>query len=427
VKGKVRAICLVAVSLVWLATSCGDAESGEGAASEGSGPESFAFTLTAEGEDSGSRWVETTEGVYDPANGTASAVHTGSGREGEDRLLMVDGVQYLSTPDVSLEGLEDFPDTPGGACSDAAWHSIGPVPEPTGALIDINNPTGLQIEALQEMVTEGADELQPMPADTGQPDGTRYEVDVADIDQDDYRELLDMVVTTDDIGRVVAVDWTVSVDVGGAPSTETMALKLSEFGVPVEVTVPESEDICDTDELSLEFACGFAATDVREEAMGAIASGDRQELTEIVSSFNTSTGGACPESLSVPLLVSSARCDPGMVQFLFEDLEFDPNWMDYIGLDLIGQGTTALFELTYYDPEDDPEFSDVCTPEQDLETIRVLLDAGADPCLAPDAQNGLGPLPGEPQWEAPAIGISEWNEPVEIVELVESAATTCTP
>lgn len=335
---------------------------------------------------------------------------------------MVDGVQYLSSPDLDLEGLEDLPDTSGSACLDAEWQSTGPANEPTGALIDINNPTGLQIEALQEMVTNGADQLQPLPADTGQPDRTRYAVDVAEIDHDDFRELLDMIVTVDDLGRVVAVDWTVSVDIVDAPSTETMALTLSEFGVPVEVTAPAAEDVCDDEEMGLELACGFEATDVREEATGAISAGDREELAEIVNSFNTSTGGTCPESLSVPLLVSSARCDPGMVQFLFEDLEFDPNWMDQIGM-----GITALFDLTYYDPEDDPEFSQVCTPEQDLETIRVLLDAGADPCLAPDAQNGLGPLPGEPQWEAPAVGISEWSEPAEIVELVEGAATTCTP
>lgn len=421
-KGKVSAICLVAVSLVWLATSCGEAEGGAGTLPAESGMESFAFRLTTEGEDGGSRWVEATEGVYDPTNGSASAVHTGSGRDGEDRLLMVDGVLYLSSPDLDREGLEDLPDPSGSACLDAEWQSA-PVPEPTGALIDINNPTGLQIEALQEMVANGADQLQPLPADAGQPDGTQYSVDVADIVQDDYRELLDMVVTVDDIGRVVSVDWTVSADIGGgAPSTEEMALTLSEFGVPVEAEAPAAEDTCDWDEMSLETACGFGATDVREEATGAIAAGDRQELTEIVNSFNTSTGGTCPESLSVPLLVSSARCDPGMVQFLFEDLEFDPNWTDQIGM-----GTTALFDLTYYDPEDDPEFSQICTPEQDLETIRVLLDAGADPCLAPDAQNGLGPLPGEPQWEAPAVGISEWSEPAEIVELVERAATTCTP
>ncbi len=336
---------------------------------------------------------------------------------------MVDGVQYLSSPDPYLDGPEGAAGRPRSACLDAEWQSSGPVTEPTGALIDINNPTGLQIDALQEMVTNSADQLQPLPADAGQTDATRYAVDVAEIDQDDFRELLDMIVTVDDLDRVIAVDWTVSVD---APSTETMALTLSDFGVPVEVTAPAAEDVCDEDEAALEFACGFQAADVREEATAAIRAGDHAELAEIVNSFNTSTGGACPESLSVPQLVSSARCDPDMVRFLFEDLGLDPNWLDHTGIDLIGSGTTALFELTYYNPEND-EFGQVCTPEQDLETIRVLLDAGADPCLAPDTQNGFGPLPGEPQWEAPAVGISNWDEPADIVELVERAATTCTP
>jgi hypothetical protein len=418
---------MVAASLMWLATSCGEAEGGSGAAPAESNPESFAFTLTTEVADgSGDVWVETTEGVYDPASGTASAVHSESGRDGEDRLLMVDGVQYLSSPKPYLEAPEGAPRRPRSACRDAEWQSTGPVTEPTGALIDINDPTGLQTDALQEMVTNGADQLQLLPPDAGQPDAARYAVDVAEIDQDDFRELLDMIVTVDDLDRVIAVDWTVSVDIVDAPSTETMVLTLSEFGVPVEVTAPAAEDVCDDDEMGLELACGFEATDVREAASGAIRTGDRAELAEIVDSFNTSTGGACPESLSVPQLVSSARCDPEMVRFLFEDLGLDPNWLDYIGMDLIGSGTTALFELTYYDPEDD-EFGQACTPEQDLETIRVLLDAGADPCLAPDAQNGLGPLPGEPPWEAPAVGISDWDEPSEIVELVEGAATSCTP
>jgi hypothetical protein len=92
-----------------------------------------------------------------------------------------------------------------------------------------------------------------------------------------------------------------------------------------------------------------------------------------------------------------------------------------------GAGHTALFVVTYFDSEDDAEYAKVCTPEEDLGTVRALLDAGADPCIGPEEEHQYNPSLDAPEWDPPAVGISEWDEAPEIVALVEAAATTCSP
>ncbi len=313
---------------------------------------------------------------------------------------MVDGVSYFATPDIDLSGTGlDEAAAPPGSCYSLPWQSMGAAPEASGALVDINNPTGLDIERLQEMVNTDAEELQPVPGESADDGGVVYSVAIADVGEDNYRQLQDMVVRVDAAGRVVSADWTElmgaddlyeesDIEAPGDTSwTETMSLTLSDFGIPVEVTAPAPEDTCGLEQSAVEHTCGFGAADIREAAMDEIYDGDfREGLREIVESFTEETNGSCPESLSVPLLVSSAACDPEMVRFLFEDLGMDPNQTDFSG-----DGHTALFSVTYYDPEDDPEFSEVCTPEQDLETVRVLLDSGADPCIGPDEEHEYDP------------------------------------
>ena len=52
---------------------------------------------------------------------------------------------------------------------------------------------------------------------------------------------------------------------------------------------------------------------------------------------------------------------------------------------------------------------------------------GSDPCIGPEGGHQYNPALNAPEWDPPAIGISEWGEAPEIVELVEGAAVNCTP
>lgn len=425
----VRTGWVVGVVMV-AAVSCGDPSSGL-PSTDGDDVEieSFAFALSTETVDGGETIVRTSEGLFDPASGNASV--TSSGRGFEDRMIVVDGVTYFETPELGTDaGLDPSIEVPDWSCYSLPWRSMGDIAEPSGQVLDSNHPTGLGIERLQRMVTDQAAELELLPSEVPDSAVTAYSVTIADSDQDEGSELQDMVVRVDGEGRVVGVDWSVLFNdsdtghdpaIGNASSatwTESMSLTLSDFGTAVEVTAPDPADTCSLEQAGIEHTCGFGAADIREEASAAAFAGDRDALREIVESFNEATEGSCPESLSVPWLVSSAACDPDMVRFLFDELELDPNQSDSMA-----SGHTALFELTYFDPEDDPEFSQVCTPSQDLGAIRALLDAGADPCIGPDEQHQAD----GPPYEAPATGISEWDEAPEIVELVESAATTCSP
>lgn len=389
---------------------------------------SFSFALTTSTEDGGEAVVETTEGVFDPDTGNGSAVTTTS--MGTTTMLLVDKTVYMSVAEGIPVGSE-LDQLAEGSCFARTWHAMAADEVRSGVLIDINHPTGLDIERLQTMVDTSAAGVRSLPTngDSGEPGS--YSVTLTDEDQDEYRRLLEMVVGVDDEGRIVSVEWTVSLDSGGGSvagdsadrtSTERRSLTLTEFGTQVVVEAPDADDTCSAEEQEVEWACGFAAAEVMRDAMFEIYNEDPEALREIVDSFREASGDTCPEALDVPALVSSGRCKPDMVRFLFEDLGLDPNQRSRFS-----HGYTALFDVTYFDPEDDPEFSDACTPEQDLETVRVLLEAGADPCIGPEVEHEYDPALGRPEWDPPALGISEWDEAPEIVALVEGAAVNCTP
>ena len=423
---RVKRWMWVTVAAVLL-TASGDSGGESSGEAEGPVMDSFSFRLTTTSEQGEGTAVDDTVGEFDPDSGNGSAVTTSP--EGTTSVRLVGGTLYVSTP-VQPSADSELGELLEGSCFDRTWQSMDADDVRSGALIDINHPTGLDIEWLQTMVDTGAPELQALPSEGEGGEPASYSVTLADEDQDEHRRLLEMVVRVDDEERVVSVDWTVSVDRGsettaadipGDTSTERGSLTLTGFGNEVEVEAPAPEDTCNLEQQELEWRCGFAATEMNRDAMSEIYDEDREALCEIVDSFRDATGDACPEALNVPALVTSASCQPDMVRFLFEELDLDPNQQGSNG-----DGFTALFVLTYFDAEDS-EFSEVCTPEQDLETIRVLLEAGADPCIGPDGEHEYDPSSNAPEWEPPATGISEWGEAPEVVALVEGAAVNCTP
>lgn len=404
----------IALSAVVVAVAgCGGA-AGDDAASQDPGSttsDGFRFVLTEVIDADLGPISKRLEGVIDPVTSTGSAEIVDGHDAGPDPLLLVDGVHYLPIP-----GFGDDDDAPAfGPC--AAKRYVRHDPEEFDAdaeigrgLLMADELIQIDLERMYELIASGP------PVATVEHDGedtVTYAVDPPDevvnppIDDEfglgPVRQLHDLTATVDAEDRITIVEWEVTVGAGREVDrdgeTTAVRLEMSDFGSPVDVTLPADDDVCDYFEMSQHAFCTFESAELNQPVVDAIEAGDREAVRVALDDL-------CPDALDVPRYVEAARCDPAMVTHFFDELGLDP--------DSSILGVPALLQLTRYFPESD------CTPEQDLATVQALLDAGADPCAAPEGPD----WDGQP-WEPAATGIADWDVAPGIVAAVESAAADC--
>lgn len=135
------------------------------------------------------------------------------------------------------------------------------------------------------------------------------------------------------------------------------------------------------------------------DAVEALRVGDLESVPRLVDS------GGLGDGQPAVTLVSSVKCDPRLVRFLLEDAGVAADARRNTGAGLV-------HEIAY--PYEDP----ICGAEeldQLDETLRLVISAGADPCLTPESRES----------EVPAVRAGEWGLPSESVELLESYASDC--
>jgi len=150
-------------------------------------------------------------------------------------------------------------------------------------------------------------------------------------------------------------------------------------------------------------ACGEAGRfEAQDRAYTAIFEGDVEGLVEEVRSNPTLKSG---ESASYLLGVSA--CHPDMMSAMVDDLGFDTN-AAYLN------NMTALFSITF---NEDAQASDNwdCSESTVQQSLKILLEGGADPCLSPSDDSTLKPV----------LKAEEWGNSPEVVALLNEYASNC--
>jgi hypothetical protein len=137
-------------------------------------------------------------------------------------------------------------------------------------------------------------------------------------------------------------------------------------------------------------SCGLSAFnefEARDEARAAVFSGDKEGLAQLVSDHP-----ALRNQDAQQLLLGSTACRPEMARFMIDELGFRAD------TDFEGWGVLNLI-LTPETGEDELSNSeDFCSTEVLAETLQILLEAGADPCLSPDDDDASRPLLAAEAW-----------------------------
>jgi hypothetical protein len=105
--------------------------------------------------------------------------------------------------------------------------------------------------------------------------------------------------------------------------------------------------------------------------------------------------------------LSVAACHPDALDHLLDDVGLDPR-------SVTEDGQTVIYDLLAYEMTGDSAYS-ACTDEVLVRSIRTLLEAGADPCVAPTD---------EPT-DVPVIRAAEWGAAPQIVELLREFGRSC--
>jgi hypothetical protein len=137
-------------------------------------------------------------------------------------------------------------------------------------------------------------------------------------------------------------------------------------------------------------SCGLSAFnefEARDEARSAVFSGDKESLAQLVSD-----NPALRKQDAQELLLGSTACRPEMARFMIDDLNFRA--------DTDSEGWGVLNAILAPDLGDDElsHTEDYCSTEVLVDTLQILLEAGADPCLSPDDDDASRPLLAAEAW-----------------------------
>jgi hypothetical protein len=138
-------------------------------------------------------------------------------------------------------------------------------------------------------------------------------------------------------------------------------------------------------------SCGLSAFnefEARDEARGAIRRGDSERLAQLV---NEHSGLRSADAQL--LFLASTGCHPEMARFMIDELGFraDTERDDGWGVlnEILAPGTGE---------EDLPNTEAECSTGDLVRTLRILLAAGASPCLSTDGDGASRPLLAAEAW-----------------------------
>jgi hypothetical protein len=155
-------------------------------------------------------------------------------------------------------------------------------------------------------------------------------------------------------------------------------------------------------------SCGLSAFnefEARDEARAAVFSGDKEGLAQLVSDHP-----ALRNQDAQQLLLGSTACRPEMARFMIDELGFRAD-TDFEGWGVLNE------ILTPETGEDELSNEDFCSTEVLAETLQILLEAGADPCLSPDDDDASRPL----------LAAKAWGYSEAVTNELNSHGFSCSP
>jgi hypothetical protein len=137
-------------------------------------------------------------------------------------------------------------------------------------------------------------------------------------------------------------------------------------------------------------SCGLSAFnefEARDEARGAIRRGDSERLAQLV---NEHSGLRSADAQL--LFLASTGCHPEMARFMIDELDFRAD------IERDGWGVLNTILAPSPGEEELPNTEEECSTEDLVRTLRVLLAAGASPCLSHDGDDSSRPLVAAEAW-----------------------------
>jgi hypothetical protein len=137
-------------------------------------------------------------------------------------------------------------------------------------------------------------------------------------------------------------------------------------------------------------SCGLSTWiefEARDEARAAVFGGDQEALAQLVSDHP-----ALRKRDAQELLLGSTACQPEMARFMLDDLGFRAD------TDFEGWGVLNEILAPVTGEEDLPNTEAECSTGDLVRTLRILLAAGASPCLSPDEDDASRPLLAAEAW-----------------------------
>lgn len=144
-------------------------------------------------------------------------------------------------------------------------------------------------------------------------------------------------------------------------------------------------------------SCGLSAFDEFEaidEASYAVRRGDNDRLAQLVNEHS----GLRSEDAQL-LFLSGTGCRPEMAQFMVDELDFRAD------IEIDGWGVLNSILAPTASDDTLPE----CSTGVLVETLRILMEAGADPCVSPDDDDAARPLLAAEAWGYSEAVIDELN------------------
>lgn len=133
-------------------------------------------------------------------------------------------------------------------------------------------------------------------------------------------------------------------------------------------------------------SCGLSAFnefEAMDEAREAIRRGDTERLAQLVNEHS----GLRSEDAQL-LFLGSTACRPEMAQFMIDELDFRAD------IELRGWGVLNTILAPRAGDDALPE----CPTGVLVDTLRILLEAGADPCVSSEGNDASRPLLAAEAW-----------------------------
>lgn len=141
------------------------------------------------------------------------------------------------------------------------------------------------------------------------------------------------------------------------------------------------------------------AIDALSQITGQLAMGNHMDAEKLIVQY----GHTSPEQQVA--FMSAAICQPTSLRYLIEE-------MGFAATARTDEGHTIIYDQTFFDGS--PLFRG-CAPETRADSVRYLLEMGADPCLGPADKPA----------ESPSRRAGEWGADPAVVAVIDEYSADC--